>query len=81
MSICGIIKESPRPVLLCHAEMKLCQRVSAAAQLMTQQAAEETRMGRAMAGSPQHGAETGQHGDVNGWPSVIHHQPTPTRAR
>lgn len=37
MSICGVIKESPRPVLLCHAEMKRCQRVSAAAPSVTQQ--------------------------------------------
>ena len=50
MSICGIIKESPRPVLLCHAEMKWCQQVSAAAQLVTQQSAEQTESaGRAAA--------------------------------
>lgn len=41
MSICGIIKESPRPVLLCHAEMKWCQQVGAAAELVTQQSAEQ----------------------------------------
>lgn len=50
MSICGIIKESPRPVLLCHAETKWCQRVSAAAQLVTQQSVEQTKhAGRAVA--------------------------------
>lgn len=37
MSICGIMKESPRPVLLCPAEMKWCQRVSAAAPSVSQQ--------------------------------------------
>lgn len=50
MSICGIIKESPRPVLLCHAEMKWCHRVSVAAQLVTQQSMEQTECeGRIMA--------------------------------
>lgn len=43
MSICGITKESPWPALLCHAEMKECQRVSAAAPAVTPPLAEQTR--------------------------------------
>jgi len=42
MSICGIRKESPRPVLLCHAETKRCQQASAAAQSVAQQSAGQT---------------------------------------
>lgn len=45
MSICGIIVESPSPVLLCHAEMKLCQRLSTAVQPVTQHAAETQCVG------------------------------------
>lgn len=45
MSICGTIKESPGPVLLCHAEMKLCQRLSTAVQPVTQHTAETQCVG------------------------------------
>lgn len=45
MSICGIIKESPRSVLLCHAEMKWCQRVSTTSDPASRAEPREVRRG------------------------------------
>lgn len=68
MSICGIIKESPRSVLLCHAEMKWCQRVSTTSDPTSRAEPREVRRGA-----------TGRCKWVAGfYPPVPAHRPTVT---